>query len=144
PNTGSMAAISVVLPLPERPAMPNTFTESAARLRHDPYDAARSRGKFVAFGLVGDAFQNQPLEFGVVSPRAQGGTQRHLVFLPQAQVQGAIHPDAYAIAALAKVLRHGRDHTKRGDVVRRGPVAGRARAAMGHGGSQIEALCQAG
>src|SRR5690606_32586234 len=142
-SSGSMASIRVVFPLPERPAMPNTrvmgITEPCeesragvcgrrrtrsceedggcaltARLRHDPDDAPGGGDELVALGLDGDAGEYQAFEFGVVGAPAQGGAQRHLVFLAQAQIQGAVDAQADAVAAGTEVPRHGGDDAQRG------------------------------
>src|SRR5690606_35601018 len=108
--SGNMASISVVLPLPERPAIPNTRASadcmgtSIACLGHDADIALRRSGKLMPLRLGGDTGKNQLAQFGITGPVSQGSAQAHLVFLAQTQVQRAIHAQAHSVAAWAEVL----------------------------------------
>ncbi|KAG1165787.1 hypothetical protein G6F35_018574 [Rhizopus arrhizus] len=64
---------------------------SAPRLRHEPDDALGARDEIMAFRLGGNARQDRAHQFGVAGSAAQQAAQRHLGFLPQAQVQRAVH-----------------------------------------------------
>src|SRR5690554_2167092 len=105
-----MASISVVLPLPDRPAIPNTRTSadcmgtSTACLSHDADNALRRSGKLMPLGFGGDTGKNQLAQFGIAGTVSQGSAQGHLVFLAQTEVQRAIHTQAHPVAACAEVL----------------------------------------